>query len=131
MVKAPSGKSSNFFRGLLSLASFLTVAIALNILAIPVYLVLLLFPPLFPVAFCGINGYLLCREYFELAAHRHMDPANAWPCATKIVGVYGRTGAGIAFLFTVPFVNLDAPVIAVAAMVHVFKFITEPDGGLG
>jgi len=36
----------------------------------------------------------------------------------------------MAFLFTVPIVNLAAPVIAASAMVHVFKFISGPDGDL-
>jgi len=60
----PPGQSPDFISGFLSSVWFLTVAIGVNILAIPVYSLLLLFPPLLPVAFYGINGYLLGREYF-------------------------------------------------------------------
>jgi uncharacterized protein involved in cysteine biosynthesis len=120
----PPGQSPDFFSGLLSSAWFLTVAVGVNILAIPIYLLLLLFPPLLPVAFYGINGYLLGREYFELAAHRHMHPADARALRHENRWRIWAMGAGVAFLFTVPIVNLAAPVIAAAAMVHVFKFIS-------
>ena len=99
-------------------------------MAIPVYLLLLLFPPLLPVAFYGINGYLLGREYFKLAPIDTWTQRTLGPCATKIVGAFGQPGAGVAFLFTVPIVNLATPVIAASAMVHVFKFISGPDGDL-
>ncbi len=123
----PPGTDLGVVSGLGSAARFLAVALGVNFLALPVYLALLLFPPLLPVAFYGINGYLLGREYFELAAHRHLSPhdarslrrANRWRILT--------TGAGIAFLFTIPVVNLAAPVIAAAAMVHVFKGLETVD----
>ena len=124
------GQDQPFFSGLMSSAWFLVVAIGVNILSIPLYLLLLLFPPLLPVAFYGINGYLLGREYFELVAHRHMHPQDARALRHENRWRIWATGAAVAFLFTVPFVNLAAPVIAAAAMVHVFKFIIGPDGDL-
>ena len=123
----PVGAGPDFLSGLASSARFAGVALGANLLALPLYLVLLLIPPLLPVAFYGINGYLLGREYFELAAHRHMDPEDARALRHQNRWRIWATGAGVAFLFTVPLVNLAAPVIAAAAMVHVFKSITDPD----
>ena len=71
----PPGTAPEFLSGLLSAAWFVVVALAVNLLAIPLYVFLLLVPVLLPVALYGINGYLLGREYFEVAAHRHMDAA--------------------------------------------------------
>ena len=126
----PPGQGPEFVAGLLSSVWFVAVAIGVNVLAIPIYLFLLLFPPLVPVAFYGINGYLLGREYFELAAHRHMDPAEARLLRHDNRWRIWGAGAGIAFFFTVPIVNLAAPVIAAAAMVHVFKSVLPEDGAV-
>ena len=126
----PPGQSPDFISGLISSVCFVTVAIGVNVLAIPIYLFLLLFPPLVPVAFYGINGYLLGREYFELAAHRHLDATQARTLRHENRWRIWTAGAGIAFLFTIPFVNLAAPVIAAAAMVHIFKSVSPDDGAV-
>ena len=99
-------------------ARFAGVAIAINLVALPLYVVLLLVPVLLPVAFYGVNGYLLGREYFELVAHRHMAPGAARTLRAQHRWQVLGFGVVIAFLFTVPFVNLVAPVLAAAAMTH-------------
>jgi len=110
----PPGRSPEFVSGLLSSVWFVAVAIGVNVLAIPIYLFLLLFPPLLSVAFYGINGYLLGREYFELAAHRHLDPAEARLLRHDNRWRIWGAGAGI----------------AAAAMVHVFKSVLPDDGAV-
>ena len=59
-----------------------------------------------------------------------MDPADVRALRHENRWRIWATGAGVAFLFTVPIVNLATPVIAASAMVHVFKFISGPDGDL-
>ncbi|MEE8393421.1 MAG: EI24 domain-containing protein [Rhodospirillales bacterium] len=113
---------------LLATARFLAVVLAVNM----VVLLFLFIPPLFPFVFYGANGYLLGREYFEMAAMRRMAPAEARSLRKAHRGRVFLTGTVIAFLLTVPVVNLLAPIIATAVMVHLFQSWRpggEPDQG--
>ncbi|NQV99051.1 MAG: EI24 domain-containing protein [Rhodospirillales bacterium] len=106
-----------FSDSLLASVKFLGVFVALNLAMLP----LLLLGPLFPLIFYAVNGYLLSREYFELVAHRRLPVeearrlrrANRWP----LLGL----GIVVAFLLTVPLVNLVTPIVATAAMIHLFE----------
>mgnify|MGYP006433068489 FL=1 len=82
---------------------------------------LLLAGPLFPFVFYSVNGYLLGREYFELVALRRLGPAEATALRKRNGFKLFMTGALIAFLLTVPVVNLLAPIIATGMMVHLFE----------
>lgn len=101
-------------------ARFAAVAIALNLVLLPVYLALLFVPPFGPLAFLGVNGYLLGREYFELVALRHLDPATMHAVRKANGGRIFLAGVLLTFLFAIPIVNLFAPVLGAAAMVHLF-----------
>ena len=102
--------------GLLVTLKYLAALAVLNL----VILVFLLIPPLFPFVFYAVNGYLLGREYFELAALRRVGPEEARALGRAHRGQVVLAGATIAFLLTVPVVNLLAPIVATAAMVHLF-----------
>ncbi len=86
-----------------------------------VILIFLLFPPVFPFVFFGVNGYLMGREYFELVALRRLQPAEAKALRKRHQGTLFAAGVIAAFVLTVPFVNLLAPIIATAAMVHLLE----------
>lgn len=96
---------------------FLGVMVVLNILMLP----FLFLGPLFPFVFYAVNGYLLSREYFELVAHRRVGPAEAQALRKAHQGTVFMAGVVAAFLLTVPVVNLLAPIVAVAATVHLFQ----------
>jgi uncharacterized protein involved in cysteine biosynthesis len=96
-------------------AKFLAIVLGLNLAV----LAFLLVPPLFPFVFYGVNGYLLGREYFELAALRRLTPEEATALRRQHWGKLFVAGLMIALLLTVPLVNLLAPIIGTAAMVHV------------
>ncbi|NQV56244.1 MAG: EI24 domain-containing protein [Rhodospirillales bacterium] len=100
---------------------FAGLSIILNILALPIILILIFFPPFNLFVFYGLNGYLLGREYFELVAHRRLDPARAHLVRVSFRGHTFIAGVIIAVLMTVPVVNLVAPIIATAAMVHLVQ----------
>ncbi len=102
-------------------ALFGALALGLNLLALPLYLALLFVPPLNLFLFYGLNGYLLGREYFDLASRRHLSAADAARLRKANAGRVFLAGALIAVLATLPFVNLVAPLIGAAAMTHVFK----------
>lgn len=94
------------------------LAVFLNFLAMPVYL---LAPGLNFFVFLGLNGYLFGREYFEVVALRRLDPMAIRAARRRFAGRIFLGGVAIAGLFAVPFVNLVAPVIATAFMVHLFE----------
>ena len=100
---------------------FALVVLALNLVALPLYLAALLVPPLYLFVFYGLNGYLLGREYFELVALRRFDQRQVRSLRQACGGRAFLAGVVIAFLLTVPIVNLVAPIIATAFMVHLLE----------
>ncbi|HYN38362.1 MAG TPA: EI24 domain-containing protein [Rhodospirillales bacterium] len=101
---------------LLSSAKFFATMLLLNI----GMLLFLLVPPVFPFVFYGVNGYLLGREYFEVAAARRLDPVAARALRKRNARTVFAAGVLLALLLTVPVVNLLAPLLGTAAMVHLF-----------
>ena len=100
---------------------FAGVTLALNLLALPLYLLLLFLPPFNLFVFYLLNGYLLGREYFELVAARRLDMAGVGRLRRAYRGRLLLAGAVIAFLLTVPIVNLVTPIVATGFMLHVFE----------
>ena len=74
-----------------------------------------------------MNGYLLSREYFELVALRRIGPVEARALRKAHRGRLFVAGVIITLLLTVPGVNLLAPVVATAAMVHLFEDCRQRD----
>jgi hypothetical protein len=75
--------------------------------------------------FLAPNGYLLGREYFEVVALRRLDAA-----ARGSVPPLRSAGLPRGFdwgLLAVPVVNLVAPLIATAFMLHVFEALRHAD----
>jgi CysZ protein len=94
------------------------MTILINLSALPVYV---LAPGINFFVFLGLNGYLFGREYFEVVALRRLEPMAARAVRQRFAGRVFLGGVAIAGLFAVPLVNLVAPVIATAFMVHVFE----------
>lgn len=113
----PPAPGASIPDALLASLKLIAIMVALNILALPLYL----FPVINLFVFYGMNGYLLGREYFELAALRRMKPADAYALRrSRGIRVFSA-GVIIAFLLTLPVVNLLAPVLGTAAMVHLVE----------
>jgi CysZ protein len=94
------------------------LTLALNLLALPIYV---LVPGINVFVFFGLNGYLFGREYFEVVALRRLDGDAAKAMRRRFGGRVFLGGVIITGLFALPFVNLAAPVIATAFMVHLFE----------
>jgi uncharacterized protein involved in cysteine biosynthesis len=94
------------------------LSIALNLLALPIYV---LVPGINLFVFLGLNGYLFGREYFEVVALRRLDIDAARAMRHRFGGRIFVGGVMIAGVFVLPFINLAAPVIATAFMVHLFE----------
>jgi CysZ protein len=109
--------AADFFPTLWASFRFISIMVVLNLFI----LIFLLLPPVFPFVFYGVNGYLLGREYFELVAQRRIGRKDVLGMRKAFGGRLFIAGLLIAFLMTVPGINLLAPVIATAAMVHLFE----------
>ncbi|MSO84375.1 MAG: hypothetical protein EXR02_01945 [Rhodospirillales bacterium] len=98
-------------------ARFLALVVLVNLALLPFLFV----PPVFPFVFYPANGYLLGREYFDLVAARRAAPGLARALGRRNRLSLWAAGTLAALMLTVPFLNLVAPVIATAAMVHLFQ----------
>jgi uncharacterized protein involved in cysteine biosynthesis len=94
------------------------LTIALNLAMLPVYVLL---PGVNVFVFLALNGYLLGRGYFEMVASRRLDMAAVATVRRRFDGRLFVAGTIITGMFALPFVNLIAPVVAIAFMVHVFE----------
>jgi CysZ protein len=120
----PPANSIPWGETLVEAIKFAGVMILLNILALPIYL---LFPAINLLVFYGLNGYLISREYFELVAQRRVGFKKAKALRKAYQGKLLIAGALTAFLLTIPLVNLIAPVVGTAVMVHLFhRWRQEP-----
>jgi uncharacterized protein involved in cysteine biosynthesis len=101
------------------------LTLVLNVLALPIYL---LIPGINLFLFFAVNGYLLGRGYFEVVSLRRLDAVVARAVRNRFGVRVFLGGVVIAGMFALPFVNLVAPVIATAFMLHVFEALprTEP-----
>lgn len=104
---------------LASTAKFAAIVVLLNLLVMPLYLILLIVPGANLLLYYLLNGYLIGREFYELAAFRRMSAVQANHVRKAYRGKVMLAGVILTFLMTVPFVNLLAPVLGAAFMVHV------------
>ncbi len=96
---------------------FLAIVVVLNLAALPLYFI----PGVNALVFYGLNGYLLGREYYEMVAPRRLANGPRRELWRRRRFGFVLAGAVIAFISTLPFVNLLAPVLAAAAMTHLFE----------
>lgn len=113
----PEARGQSVGETIVSGLKFFGVLVLLNLFL----LLFLIIPPVFPFVFYAVNGYLLGREYFELVALRRIPEADARALRKQRQGGLFVMGVLIAMLLTVPVVNLLTPIVATAAMVHLFQ----------
>lgn len=100
---------------------FAAITVMLNLLILPIYLILSFLPPFNIVLYYLVNGYLVGREYFELAAFRRLPPGQAARLRRRFRARVLFAGVILVFFMTIPIVNLVAPVLGVAFMIHVSR----------
>ncbi len=93
---------------------------------------LILTPFLGPLAsllyFAG-NGWLLGREFFQMAARRHLHEPQASALRRGLTTQTTLLGVLIAVMLTVPLLNLLGPVMAAAAFTHLFHLSSGQGSG--
>lgn len=108
----------------LSLSGVVAVkGVAVSAVMIPVTLMagVIPFVNLVPIVlYYGLNGRLLAREYFFAVALRYLEKENADLVFEQNIGHWTKAGIIIAFLMTIPVVNIISPLIAMAFMQRLF-----------
>ena len=102
--------------------NFLGVLVGVNLVA------LLLLPFYWfaaPVVFYLINGWLLGREYFTVAAMRREGRKGANALRKKHRGAIWFAGIVLAIPLTIPLLNLLVPILGAAAFTHFYHRIAQ------
>jgi uncharacterized protein involved in cysteine biosynthesis len=97
--------------------NFLGLLIGANILAFVAYALL---PFAAPLIFYSLNGFLLGREYFQIAAMRREGRAGARALRSRNRGQIWLAGCLMAVPLSIPFVNLLIPVLGAATFTHLY-----------
>jgi uncharacterized protein involved in cysteine biosynthesis len=100
---------------------FLGTMLAANLVALVLYI---FFVPLAPLIFWALNGFLLGREYFTMAAIRRVGRAEAKRLRRRHLPAVWATGVIMAVPLSVPILNLLVPVLGAAAFTHVFHGVS-------
>jgi len=118
--RGPPGTPLPFGPALALGLRFAVLSIAVNF----VVLVLTVCTGVGLAAFFVLNGYLIGREYFELAAMRRVSASEARDLFDRHwLEVFGA-GVIVAALVAVPVLNLIAPLFATALMIRVVKRVS-------
>ncbi|MFN9161614.1 MAG: EI24 domain-containing protein [Alphaproteobacteria bacterium] len=119
---ARHGGGAGFWGMLRAGLLFSGVSFGLNLLSIP--LTLASFGIGAAVMFF-VNGYLAGRTFFELAALRHLTPADARQLRRKHRLRLFLGGALIAMLSMIPLLNFFVPLFGAAMMTHEFNKLVK------
>lgn len=96
---------------------FFGVIVGVNLIA----LILFFFVgPLAPILFYAVNGYLLGREYFTMAAMRRMERDAAHALRKRHNTQIWVAGTMMVVPLSIPLVNLLIPILGVATFTHMF-----------
>ncbi len=99
---------------------FSLMAVSLNILALPLYLV----PVIGQVIFYVLNGHLLGKEFFVMVARRYRPLPEALALRKKQSRIVFSGGVLLTILATIPVLNLFAPFWGIAVMTHLYHSIS-------
>ena len=113
----PAVGKTAFWEAFKDTVNFLGVLITANVLALVLYALL---PPAAVFIFWGLNGFLLGREYFTLAAARRIGLPEAKKLRRKHIGTIWLAGILMAMPLSIPLLNLVIPILGAATFTHIF-----------
>lgn len=120
----PQVPGVSFVDGLVDALGFLGVLIVANLLALILYVI---FSPFALFIFWGLNGFLLGREYFTLAAMRRLGRDGAKQLRRRHAGTIWLAGTLMAIPLSVPLLNLLVPILGAATFTHIFHSLEGPE----
>ncbi|MHA6346625.1 EI24 domain-containing protein [Roseivivax sp. CAU 1761] len=103
---------------------FLGLLLGANLAALVLYL---MFAPLAPLIFWAVNGFLLGREYFTLAAARRLGREEARRLRRRHAATIWAAGTLMALPLSLPLVNLLIPILGAATFTHLFHALRARD----
>lgn len=118
----PAVPSVSFSDGLRDTVNFLGALIAANIAAVITYVI---FPFAAFFIFYALNGFLLGREYFQLAAMRRIGRAAAKDLRKAHQGKIWLAGCLMAVPMSFPLINLVIPILGAATFTHLYHAVSR------
>jgi CysZ protein len=113
----PAGNALPLTDTLISSFNFFFLLVFVNICGLIVFIWT---GPLAPFLFWAMNGYLLGREYFTLAAERRIGRVAAVALRKRHGATVWLAGILMAAPLSIPVVNLLIPVLGAATFTHLF-----------
>ncbi|MEO1640637.1 MAG: EI24 domain-containing protein [Pseudomonadota bacterium] len=111
-----------FWDGLRDTVNFLGLLFGANILAFALYAI---FPFAAVFIFFAVNGFLLGREYFQLAAMRRIGREAAVALRKEHQATIWFAGCLMAIPLTFPLINLLVPIFGAATFTHLFHAVSR------
>ncbi|MDP5361696.1 MAG: EI24 domain-containing protein, partial [Paracoccaceae bacterium] len=118
----PRVPSVSFGDGLRDTVNFLGVLIGANLFAFILYAI---FPFAAFFIFWALNGYLLGREYFFLAAMRRVGRQGAKDLRRRHSGTIWLAGTLMAIPLSFPLINLVIPILGAATFTHLYHALNR------
>ena len=101
---------------------FFGVIVGVNTLALVLYVI---FAPVAIFIFWAVNGFLLGREYYTLAAMRRVGRVRAKELRRKHFATIWAAGILMAMPLSVPLLNLVIPILGAATFTHLFQLLPQ------
>jgi uncharacterized protein involved in cysteine biosynthesis len=112
----------SFGEGLRDTVNFMGVLVVANVMAFALY-AMLPFAAFF--IFYALNGFLLGREYFQLAAMRRIGRQAAKELRKKHQGTIWFAGCLMAVPLSFPLINLVIPILGAATFTHLYHALSR------
>ncbi len=116
----PPGREAPLWASLLMGLQFAVLMLGVFLLALPFW-----FFAIGPVVMVAANAYLMGREFFVMAAMRHMSAAKARALRKAHAREVFAAGIIPALLTHVPLLNLFVPLYATAYFIHIYKALSR------
>ena len=118
----PPATENSFVDTLKDAINFFGLVIVVNLVALIFYFFFFVFSPFI---FWAVNGYLLGREYFQMAAARRVGHEAAKALRRQYAGRIWLAGILMAAPLSLPLVNLLIPVLGTATFTHLFHQVWQ------
>jgi len=113
----PKASRQSFGDALRDTLNFLGVLVVANMLALVLIVIL---SPAAPLIFWAVNGFLLGREYYTMAAVRRMSRKDAIALRRRHISVIWLAGILMAVPLSIPLINLLIPILGAATFTHLY-----------
>lgn len=118
----PQSPRTPFGEALRDTINFLGVIVGVNVLALVLYVI---FAPVALFIFWAVNGFLLGREYYTLAAMRRVGRKRAKELRRKNFLTIWIAGILMAMPLSIPLLNLLIPILGAATFTHLFQMLPQ------